>query len=330
MRLPSYALGLLATCALSASPALALRRLSAGDSSGGDDDKLEPCTIRHPTTKEFYDLRGLARSPDEKNAVDWHANGHDYGSGNFTINVCHTLIDTPKSLAKTAGNVSAMYRDEDGEYQSVGQVSTQLKFQGKKLILEYDNGSECPGKTSYKKSSLIVFTCDPLMVGTAAVSFVGQLHDCSYFFEYKTSRACATTSHVESALSPGYVFLIIFLVALAVYMVGGCMYSRAVLHQRGWRQIPHHEKIRAALGFVGDFAVILGVTAWDAVQPLLAKCGLARSRGGGSPGNGGGYERGASGLNGNTSMFGAYRDEDADLEADPDNQLIDNLDDDRW
>lgn len=291
-----------------------------------EDDKLEPCTARHPTTKEFYDLRGLARSPDEKNAADWHANGHDYGS-NFTINICAPLIEAPSSLTKGGKNVSAMYRDGDGDYQSVGQMSTQLKFRGKKLVLEYTDGSECPGKTNYKKSSLIAFTCDPLMVGTAAVSFVGELNDCAYFFEYKTSRACATTSHVESALSPGYVFLIILVVAVAVYMVGGCMYSRAVLHQRGWRQIPHHEKIRAALGFVTDFAVIIGVSVWDKVQPLLARLGLSRAQ------SGGGYERaGSNGYSGsgNGGTFGAYRDEDGDLEADPDNQLIDNLDDDRW
>ncbi|ORY83866.1 mannose-6-phosphate receptor binding domain-containing protein, partial [Protomyces lactucae-debilis] len=199
------------------------------------------CTITHPTTKEFYDLRGLSRFPDEQHAVDWHANPYDYGpakGGNFSLNVCAPLIRSTQKLSKSQ-NISAMYTDEDEKMVSLGQTSTTLKFRGKKLILEYTGGSACPGDTSYKRSTLIVFTCDAAMVGTASVSYLGEVNDCGFVFEYRTFRACATTPDVSSALSPGVVFAIILGVALLVYMVGGCMYNRTVLHQAGWRQVPH-------------------------------------------------------------------------------------------
>lgn len=201
---------------------------------------VEPCTITHPTTGEFYDLRGLARHPDEEAAVDWHAHGYDYTGGNFSLNICAPLI-TPTKRISLSKNISAIYTNEDERMYSIGQTSSSLRFRGKKLILEYTGGSPCPGETEYLKSSLILFTCDASMIGTASVNFIGAMNECSYFFEYKTSRACATTRDVESALSPGYVFLIILTVAMGVYFVGGCMYSRTVLHQRGWRQLPNYE-----------------------------------------------------------------------------------------
>lgn len=206
----------------------------------GDVTPQEPCTITHPTTGEFYDLRGLARHPDEEKVVDWHANAYDYTGGNFSLNICAPLIIDTSHISRRQ-NISAIYTNEDDEAFSIGQTSTQPHFRGKKLSLEYTGGSDCPGKTDYHKSSIILFTCDQTMIGTASVNFIGELNDCAYFFEYKTSRACATTRDVESALSPGMVFLIILTVAFAVYIVGGCMYSRTVLHQTGWRQVPNYE-----------------------------------------------------------------------------------------
>lgn len=35
-----------------------------------------------------------------------------------------------------------------------------------------------------------------------------------------------------------------------VYLVGGIVYQRTVMHARGWRQIPHYHAWSAALGFI--------------------------------------------------------------------------------
>jgi hypothetical protein len=36
------------------------------------------------------------------------------------------------------------------------------------------------------------------------------------------------------------VFGVIMLIAVLVYFVGGCVYQRTVMHQRGWRQLPNY------------------------------------------------------------------------------------------
>jgi hypothetical protein len=54
----------------------------------------------------------------------------------------------------------------------------------------------------------------------------------------------------------------------AVYLIGGIVYQRTVMHARGWRQIPHYHAWAAALGFiwVRVFAVplllLLRVLSW--------------------------------------------------------------------
>lgn len=39
-------------------------------------------------------------------------------------------------------------------------------------------------------------------------------------------------------------------VAAAVYMVGGCVYQRTVMHARGWRQVPHWQVWAGIAGFI--------------------------------------------------------------------------------
>ena len=38
-------------------------------------------------------------------------------------------------------------------------------------------------------------------------------------------------------------------IAVIVYFVGGCMYQRTVMHQRGWRQIPNYALWAGIFGF---------------------------------------------------------------------------------
>lgn len=42
------------------------------------------------------------------------------------------------------------------------------------------------------------------------------------------------------------------MIAVAVYVVGGCVYQRNVMHQRGWRQLPNY----AIWAGVGSFVKV--------------------------------------------------------------------------
>ena len=257
-----------------------------------------PCTIHSPSTGSFYDLRPLqafgphhaSKSSLARNE-SWHARGYDYPA-NFSINICAPVVENLTSVTGVskplAANISAFYLDPStGKPISIGSENSALVFRGKKLLLNYTNGSPCPdldedgqpilsrrailddddddedtpkkkpsSKTPIRhKSTLLSFLCDtsPSALTHPTVSFLGSPDHCIYIFEVKSRWACAgaTPSTDPGSLGPGGVFGVILGIALLVYLVGGCVYNRAVLHQRGWRQCPNYGVWSGIGGFVG-------------------------------------------------------------------------------
>lgn len=102
-----------------------------------------------------------------------------------------------------------------------------------------------------RKSTVISMLCDkdPL-APKLTLSFVGSPDECSYFFEGRSPAACATLNKSKGTLNPGGVFVVIVIIAMLVYLVGGCVYNRAVLQQRGWSQVPNYHLWASILGFV--------------------------------------------------------------------------------
>ncbi|KAK9371275.1 mannose-6-phosphate receptor binding domain-containing protein [Lipomyces kononenkoae] len=187
-------------------------------------DDLQACTAIAPHTGNFFDLRGLTRVKglDES---EFHVRGHDYGH-NFTINICAPVFAAEGS-GKFAGvadsvNVSAYYTTDSGEHISIGQVSSQPFFRGRRLILEYKDGSPCPAGPDYRRSSIITLACDRELLSNMALNFVGQLHDCAYFFEARTPHACAKAGSKgggPDTLGPFGMFASIFGVMIMVYLL---------------------------------------------------------------------------------------------------------------
>ncbi|KAL9599347.1 MAG: hypothetical protein Q9219_003880 [cf. Caloplaca sp. 3 TL-2023] len=122
-----------------------------------------------------------------------------------------------------------------------------------------------------RKSTLISLACDQnLPTGKAHVTFVGTSPDqCAYFFRAKTMAACGGVKEPPTGLGAGGVFgvmhqfykltvrpcsLIIF---LAVYLIGGIVYQRTVMHQRGWRQLPNYTVWASVGSLLRDIFVIL-------------------------------------------------------------------------
>ena len=177
------------------------------------------------------------------------------------------------------------------------QQNSNLTMRGRKLVLNYTDGSPCdpvgskrahsvqdlmarglnddnmekrkvkddddededdkksskkkPSSTERRKSVIISMLCDkdPL-APQLALSFVGTQDECSYFFEGRSNAACATANTSSGgSLNPGGVFGVIVIIAILVYLVGGCVYNRAVLHQRGWQQVPNYNLWASIFGF---------------------------------------------------------------------------------
>ncbi|CBF74717.1 hypothetical protein AN4095.2 [Aspergillus nidulans FGSC A4] len=240
---------------------------ASSDSSGSGE--LAPCVARSPTTGLYYDLNALHVQPlpsDEKSRKymrdeSWHAKGYDYNA-NFTLNVCGPVVENITDVVgieeERWQNVSAYYQT-NGKTYSIGQQSSDPFFRGRKLVMNYTDGSPCDDEGSHNKSTIISFLCDrDVTTSTPIFSFVGTMDQCTYFFEVRSSAACGGYGHnpAGQGLSPGGVFGIIALIAVAAYLVGGCAYQRTVMHQRGWRQCPNYSLWAGIVDFLKDMAII--------------------------------------------------------------------------
>lgn len=118
---------------------------------------------------------------------------------------------------------------------------------------EDDKPTKKPVKdsTTRRKNTIISLLCtsDPL-APEMAISFVASPDSCTYIFEARTSAACGGIETAQQQLGPGGVFGVIALIAVLVYVIGGCVYQRTVMHQRGWRQLPNYSLWAGIAGFV--------------------------------------------------------------------------------
>jgi len=114
------------------------------------------------------------------------------------------------------------------------------------------NKSKHPSSSTRRKSTIISMLCDrDPMSPLLTLNFVGaDTDECTYFFEARSSAACGGIEVAKQTLSPGGVFGVIAIITFAVYIVGGCVYSRMVLQQRGWRQLPNYALWAGIGGFL--------------------------------------------------------------------------------
>ncbi|KAF1832003.1 mannose 6-phosphate receptor domain-containing protein [Decorospora gaudefroyi] len=221
----------------------------------------------------------------------WHAKGYDYNA-NFTINFCGPVVEELDEVQeldeKLWRNVSAFY--ERGSKQwAIGLENSEPIFRGRKLILNYTGGSLCPSSSSKskraldtreiiegddddddadkpskekpsserRKSTVISLLCDSDPLAKTSISFVAAVDDCAYFFEGRSPFACGGVHQETQALGPGGVFGVMVMIAVLVYFVGGCVYQRTVMHQRGWRQLPNYAMWAGIWRFFSDMFIIL-------------------------------------------------------------------------
>ncbi|KIV80345.1 hypothetical protein PV11_07851 [Exophiala sideris] len=257
---------------------------------------LKPCTIHSTTTGSFFDLRPLQLTLDGskyQSAVNesFHARGYDYPA-NFSINFCDSVVETLDDVAgipaNRVANISAFYKNQKGELYSIGQQNDQPIFRGKKLVLNYTNGSPCPELDEdgvpidsdfaarkiplRRKSTLMSFICDtsPLLSTKPAISFLGSPDHCTYVFEVRSRYACGGTTQSEEkgTLGPGGVFGVILGIALLVYLIGGVVYQRNVMHQRGWKQVPNYAVWAGLCSFISDMFIILFSSCYQRMPGL--------------------------------------------------------------
>ncbi|KAF9567245.1 Cation-independent mannose-6-phosphate receptor CI-MPR [Mortierella alpina] len=211
------------------------------------------CTVTHPTTGKFYDLRPLIRTDHEQ---DYTPETGTEKTMDFKLNVCHTVLQKDLDV-KNPDDIAAWGKKIKGT--SLGKLSQNPFF--KSLLLEYKDGDECPNAQYYKKSTLIRFVCDSSVKGQGTPYLIANNNDCNFWFEWHTPAACATDR--PRGGSTGGVFGTIIGVAVFVYFVGGIAYNRIVHHARGLKQIPNYQSWVDGFDFVKVCGS--GTEEWDEV-----------------------------------------------------------------
>ncbi|CDO92451.1 unnamed protein product [Kluyveromyces dobzhanskii CBS 2104] len=219
-----------------------------GDGKDGENDK-EPsfCSVVNPNNGGFIDLSWLSSTPNEggndrggksnrnRNRKDqsktrWLVKGWDYNT-NFTLGICSSSVgsELKDELNQTTG---AYYVDHTASDQlvSIGEFSTTPTFTGKKLTMQYENGDICPNGVD-RKSTLINFVCDKEIATKAQISFLGQLHNCSYFFEVRSVHACPI-SNVANDINAVGIFASIVVVFLLIEVARRVVYELLVAERR--------------------------------------------------------------------------------------------------
>ncbi|CCC71769.1 hypothetical protein NCAS_0I01010 [Naumovozyma castellii] len=193
------------------------------------------CAVMNPNTGAYIDLSELSSTPNRQESQDknnrhntdtetpppaprWLVRGWGYNT-NFTLSICSSPVSKLEEdrLSNLTGG-SYVDPNDHTKLVSIGNFGTKPTLLGgvgsKKLTMKYENGSKCPnGKDS--KSTLLNFVCDRDLSSRAQISFIGSLHDCSYFFEVRSIYACPTSNKVNEVNVVG-IFIGIFFVFLMV------------------------------------------------------------------------------------------------------------------
>lgn len=202
------------------------------DKDDTDDNGADElfCAVMNPLSGTYIDLsqlsstpnkpqdtnRGKGKSGNDKEASKsrWLIRGWNYNT-NFTLGICSTPV-TSQEEGQLTNYTGGFYRDPKNDEQlvSIGNFDTTPLLMGnKKLTLKYENGSMCPNGVD-KKSTLLYFVCDKEIATKAQITYIGNLHDCSYFFEVRSIYACPTSNKSKEVNILG-----IFISILAVFFL---------------------------------------------------------------------------------------------------------------
>lgn len=170
------------------------------------------CAVTNPVTGSYIDLSQLSSTPNklrdgqeqksgrnkhEPSKTKWSVRGWGYDT-NFTLGICSSPVGETE-IHQLSNLTGAFYVDHENENSlvSIGDFSTEPVLVGgsttKKLTMKYENGSMCPNGKD-KKATLLNFICDKEIQSKAQITYIGNLHNCSYFFEVRSIYACPTSN----------------------------------------------------------------------------------------------------------------------------------------
>lgn len=160
---------------------------------------------------------------------------HDKDDYTYTFQVCGDA-----GGSKGAGLIQT--NQKDGKITVIGMYTMTKVIGGSDwVMLRYENGTQYSGHCSKtNRNAIIMISCDRSVdAGNLAVVLEERerSEDCFYLFEIDSKAVCPP---LKSQLSAGSIILIIGVVLLAVYLIGGFLYQRLIVGAKGMEQFPNY------------------------------------------------------------------------------------------
>lgn len=196
---------------------------------------------------DTVDLSGLTK------ATDYTGTDSQY---NYKMNVCSPLADS-----NCAGYGMCQFDQMGVKVAGLGKwdgatwayQSDTDKTKGVKAT--FTNGDSCWMGTPQVRNVIINFDCD-----TDSNTFtIVESPTCTFTITMKTKKACqggggggGGGGSPSSGTSGGTVFLIIFFVAVPLYIIAGCIYKSRKLGTSGKESCPNYDFWKEVPGYVKD------------------------------------------------------------------------------
>jgi Autophagy-related protein 27 len=124
---------------------------------------------------------------------------------------------------------------------------TSTPTDGLKLV--YQGGMPCGQFGTYTTSFNL--QCDASVTQGVAFSDVSEPTQCSLQYTLRTAAACPVQKlKTVPSLGAGWIVFIVFMVALAVYLVGGSLYKKLVKGASGLEALPNIDTWRSVWAFI--------------------------------------------------------------------------------
>ncbi|GME28044.1 Mannose-6-phosphate receptor binding protein [Neofusicoccum parvum] len=214
----------------------------------------------NPVVEELHDVVGLSSSSAKNVSAYYTQHGKTYSIGqqNSELVFRGRKLILNYTGGSPCGEDSDHYRRDLNAHNSDDLWGTKKKGDDDDDDDDWDKPKKGSKRRKATVISLLCETDSMAPADEATVAFVAASPDeCTYFFEARSKAACGGIEKETQQLGPGGVFGVIVLIAFLVYFVGGCVYQRTVMHQRGWRQIPNFSFWESIWRFITDVFIIL-------------------------------------------------------------------------
>ncbi|XP_013380064.1 uncharacterized protein LOC106151379 [Lingula anatina] len=206
--------------------------------------KVNDCSCQMDDGSGLVDIATLGRT-DGKPAFS----GLDPNSVKYSYNPCYPFTDGAcenVAACQNLQNQNIPIGKQDGSLWNVDPASNEL-------IVTYTQNT-----TGQEQVTIVTLVCNKTITDTADYIAIGTVTGNAPYF-LSISHKCACPGLCTPGLSAGTVIIIVFFCVLAVYLIGGVLYTKFVKKSTGMELIPNLDLWKTFFQLIKDgFMFLVG------------------------------------------------------------------------